>query len=103
MHKIAATIGAALTGAPLILFSPSAQADNASFVSDVKALGFQQASDNLISTARSACYFLSRNRDPGQVTERISRYLAVDADMARTFFAMSVNEYCPQYLDRVGR
>ncbi|MDQ2637865.1 MAG: DUF732 domain-containing protein [Actinomycetota bacterium] len=101
MYKPAIAIGAALIGVSLAL-SPPAQADNSGFVSHLKALGFQQASDNLISTARSACYFLSLNRHPGQVTDRISRYLAVDADLARTFFAMSVNEYCPQYRDRVG-
>jgi hypothetical protein len=102
MRKIVTVIGGALMGVSLILFSPPAQADSSSFVSEVKALGFQQGPDNLISTARSACYFLSLNRDSGQVMERISRYLAVDTDLARTFFTMSVNEYCPQYRDRVG-
>lgn len=101
MHKVAIAIGAALIGVSLVL-SPPAQADNSGFVSQLKGLGFQQASDNLISTARSACYFLSLNRHPGQVTDRISRYLAVDADLARTFFTLSVNEYCPQYRDRLG-
>jgi hypothetical protein len=102
MRKIVSAIGGALVGASLILLSPPAQADNSGFVTEAKTLGFQQASDNLIGTARSACYFLSLNRDPGQVTDRISRYLAIDADLARTFFTMSVNEYCPQYRDRIG-
>lgn len=102
MNKTASAIGGALIGASLMLSSPPAQADNSGFVSEAKALGFQQASDNLISAARSACYFLGLNRNPNQVADRISRYLAVDADLARTFFTMSVNEYCPQYRDRVG-
>jgi hypothetical protein len=101
MYLPAIAIGGALLGASLALLPP-AQADNAGFVSHAKALGFQQASANLISTARSACYFLDRNRHPVQITDRIARYLAVDADLARTFFTMSVNEYCPQYRDRVG-
>ena len=101
MYKPAIAIGATLVGASLVLLPP-AQADNTAIVREAKALGFQQAAANLISTARSACYFLSLNRDPGHVRERISRYLAVDADLGRTFFAMSVNEYCPQYHDRVG-
>jgi hypothetical protein len=88
----------ATTGVTLMMLgSPVAQADNASFVSDTQALGFQQASDNLISTARSACYFLSLNRDPGQITDRIGRYMNVDSDLAHRFFVLSVNEYCPQY------
>lgn len=102
MRRTASAIGGAVIGASLILSSPPAQADNPGFVREAKALGFQQAAANLISTARSACYFLSLNRDPGQVRERISRYLSVDTDLGRTFFAMSVNEYCPQYRDRVG-
>lgn len=101
MQKPVVAVGGALIGASLVLLPP-AQADSSGFVSQAKALGFQHAADNLISTARSACYFLSRNRHPAQVTDRISRYLAVDADLARTFFAMSVNEYCPQYRDRVA-
>lgn len=102
MKNVATTIGGALLAVPLILLSPPAQADNSGFVSEAKALGFQHGSANLISTARSACYFLSLDRHPVEVTNRISRYLAVDADLARRFFAMSVNEYCPQYRDRVG-
>jgi hypothetical protein len=81
--------------------SPVAQADNASFVRDAQARGIQQASDNLISTAESACYFLNLNRDPGQVADRIRRYLNVDPDVARQFLVLSVNEYCPQYVGRI--
>ena len=78
--------------------APSARADNASFVREAKALGFVQAADNLISTARSACYFLSRNRSPGEVEERILRYTMIDPpNLAHQFFVMAVNEYCPQY------
>jgi hypothetical protein len=102
MQRLGTAIAGALVGIPLMLLSPPAQADDSSLVSEAKALGFQQASANLISTARSACYFLSLDRDPGQVTDRISRYLAVDADSARRFFSMSVIEYCPQYRDRIG-
>ncbi|MDQ2638935.1 MAG: DUF732 domain-containing protein [Actinomycetota bacterium] len=85
-----------------LLGSPVAQADNDSFVTNAKALGFQQDSDNLISTARSACYFLSRNRHPAQVAERIMRYTSVDSGLARQFLALSVNEYCPQYGGQIG-
>jgi hypothetical protein len=85
-----------------LLGSPVAQADNASFVSDAKALGFQQSSDNLISAGQSACYFLSRNRDPDQVAERIGRYLSVDMDLAHRFLALSVTEYCLQYGGAIG-
>jgi hypothetical protein len=80
-----------------LLGSPVVHADNASFVRDAKALGFQQATENLISMGRSACYFLSRQRDPEQVADRIMRYGSVDSDVAHRFLALSVNEYCPQY------
>lgn len=98
MRRYALAMACAIAGMVLTLVgSPVAQADNASFVRDTQALGFQQASDNLISTARSACYFLSLNRDPGQITDRIRRYMNVDQGMAHQFFVLSVNEYCPQY------
>jgi hypothetical protein len=98
MRMYAVVVACAMTGVTLTLLgSPVARADDASFVRDSQALGIQQASDNLISTGLSACYFLSINRDPGEVTERIKRYLNVDPDVAHQFFVMSVNEYCPQF------
>jgi hypothetical protein len=103
MRLYALVKACAVTGVTLTLLgSPVAQADNASFVRDTQALGFIQASQNLISTGESACYFLRLNRDPGQVTDRIRRYLNVDPDMARQFLVRAVNEYCPQYSGRVG-
>lgn len=102
MRRIAIAIGGALIGMPLIVLSPPARADDSGFASEAKALGFQHGRDNLLSTARSACYFLSLNRDPAQVTNRISRYLSVDDHLAARFFAMSVEEYCPQYRDRIS-
>jgi hypothetical protein len=99
----ALTIGCVVMGVTLTLLgSPVAQADDAGFVRDAKALGFVQAPDNLISTAQSACYFLSRNRDPGQVEERILRYTRVEPGQAHQFFALAVNEYCPQFAVAVG-
>ncbi|MCX2930577.1 DUF732 domain-containing protein [Mycobacterium sp. CVI_P3] len=98
--RTATSVGIALTAA-LLGVSPLAHADNDSFVRDLKNLGFVQSSPNLISTARSACYFLDRNRDPEQIRDRISRYLAVDLSLANTFFAMSVHEYCPWYGSRI--
>lgn len=100
--RIRTVIGLALVGLCQMLTPPTAHADNANFVSEAKGLGFVQSSPNLISTARSACYFLYLNRDPGQVRDRVSRYLMVDVDLADKFLAMSVLEYCPQYRDRVG-
>lgn len=97
MRRIATTIATVCVGSTLTLLCPTAQADNESFVSATRALGFQQGAANLVSTAESACYFLSLNRDAGQVSDRISRFLAVDAGSARTFLVMSVDEYCPQY------
>jgi ABC-type hemin transport system ATPase subunit len=103
MRKFANRIACALTSVALLpLGAPTAHADDASFVRDAKALGFAFDTDNLISMGRSACYFLSRNRDPGQVAERIMRYGNVDLNAANEFLAMSVTEYCPQFGDRVN-
>jgi hypothetical protein len=103
MRKLADTIGGAMASVALLLLgAPAAHADDASFVRDAKALGFVIDADNLISMGRSACYFLSLNRDPGQVAERIMRYGNVDLDAANRFLAMSVTEYCPQFGDRVS-
>jgi Protein of unknown function (DUF732) len=103
MRTYALTIGCIVMGVTLTLLgSPVAQADDASFVRETQSLGFVQASDNLISTAQSACYFLSLNRDPGQVLQRIIRYTRVGPDQAQKFFALAVGEYCPQYAGLVG-
>lgn len=103
MRLYALVVACAMTGVTLTLLgSPVAQADNASFVRDIQARGFQQASDNLISTGESACYFLSLNRDPGQIADRIGRYLNVEPDRGRQFLVLAVNEYCPQYRGQVG-
>lgn len=94
IHELA--IGCGAVGVALsILGSPMAKADDASFMRDVKALGFQQASANLISTAQSACYFLGpRHRDPAEVEQRVARYLQVKPDLAHQFLVLAVNEYC---------
>jgi hypothetical protein len=104
MRMYALKMGCAMTAVTLTLLgSPVAQADDASFVHDTQALGFIQASQNLISTARSACYFLGfYKRDPDEITDRIKRYLNVDPDMAHRFFVLSVDEYCPQYDAQIG-
>jgi hypothetical protein len=92
------TGGVAIGVALGLLGSPVAQADDASFVRAAQALGFVQASDNLISTAQSACYFLLRNRDPQEVEQRILRYTRVTPpSQVHPFFALTINEYCPQY------
>jgi hypothetical protein len=85
-----------------LLGPPVARADEASLVTSAKGLGFTISDENIISIGRSACYFLSRNRDPGQVAERVGRYGNVDSDSAWRFLDLSVREYCPQYGDRVA-
>lgn len=83
--------------------SPAAQADDASFVRDAKALGFVHASPSLISTAESACYFLGRNRAPAEVEERIVRYTRISPpNLAHDFLVLATNEYCPQYAAQIG-
>jgi len=85
-----------------VLGSPTAHADDASLVRNARELGFRVSAVNVISMAQSACYFLSRNRDPGQVADRIMRYGNVELDSAHRFLDLSVNEYCPQYAAQVG-
>lgn len=98
MRMFALTMGCAMIGMIVTLWgSPVAQADDASFVQDLERIGFVQTSDSLIETAKSACYFLRLKRDPGQVTDRIKRYLLVPEDWAQHFFVQAVHEYCPQY------
>ena len=85
------------------LASPAAHADDADFVHDVKAMGFYNASDNLISQAESACYFLIRRRSPDEVEARIARYTRVDPpSQAHPFLVLAVRTYCPQFTDLVG-
>jgi len=106
MRKYINMIGVAVASMSLLLLgAPGAHADDASFVRDAKALGFATNADNLISMARSACYFLYegerfssdplRNNPPDRVAGRIMRYGNVDLNAANQFLAMSVAEYCP--------
>lgn len=103
MRPCARFIGGIVTCATVgLLGSPVARADDASFVEAVHSLGLVQASSNLISTGRSACYFLSLNRPPDQVLARIIRYTRVERDQGRQFFALAINEYCPQFTGAAG-
>jgi Protein of unknown function (DUF732) len=85
-----------------VLGSPTAHADDTNLVRNARELGFRVSVENLISMGHSACYFLSLNRDPGQVAQRIMRYGNVESDSAHRFLGLSVNEYCPQYAAQVG-
>jgi uncharacterized membrane protein len=97
------TSGIAIGAVLGLLGSPLARADDADFVRDVKAMGFLQASDNLISQAESACYFLVRKRSPEEVQARIARYTRVDPpSQAHLFLVLAVKTYCPQFTDLVG-
>lgn len=104
MRRHVFSIGCVSMGLTLsLLGSPLAQADDASFVRDAKALGFLQASSNLISTAESACYLLGpRHRDPAQVEYRVARYTVVNPDQAHKFVLLAVDEYCPENAGLVG-
>lgn len=82
--------------------SPVARADDADFFRDTQALGFAQAYDNLISQAESACYFFVRNRSADEIEARIARYTRIDPpSKAHQFLVLAVNNYCPQFADRV--
>ena len=104
MRIRALTTSCVAIGATLgLLGSPVARADDADFVRDVQAMNFLQSSDNLISQAESACYFLVRNRTPGEVEARIARYTRVDPpSQAHPFLVLAVRTYCPQFTDLVG-
>jgi hypothetical protein len=104
MRIRALTTSFVAVGATLgLLGSPVARADDADFVRDVQAMGFLQASDNLISQAESACYFLVRKRAPDEVEARIARYTRVDPPSdAHPFLVLAVRTYCPQFTDLVG-
>ena len=104
MRMRALTLSCVAIGATLgLLGSPAARADDADFVREVRAMGFLQASDNLISQAESACYFLIRQRDPQEVEARIARYTRVDPpSQSHPFLVLAVRTYCPQFTDFVG-
>jgi hypothetical protein len=104
MRMYAKTIGCTAIAVTLTLLgSPLAHADDASFVRDAKALGFQQNSVNLLSSGRSVCYVLRLgNRNPQEITDRIARFLNVSGDLAHQFTVLSVNEWCPQYSNLYG-
>lgn len=103
MRTVTPTMSCVLIGLMLALMGPPvSRADDDGFVTAVQSLGFVQGDANLIATARSSCYFLSRNRDPSQVLDRIVRYTRVEPESARQFFALTITEYCPQYAGAAG-
>lgn len=102
-----------------LLGAPVAQADNASFVAQARALGFKEPDDVLIRMALSACRFLQPNlrRHPDEVEDHIARHANIDpatipdpsrgpdppAGDAHQFLILSVNEYCPQLAYRLSQ
>lgn len=105
MRKFAMKIGCSTIGAMLALLgAPLTQADNATFVTQARALGFPQSDDVLIRMGMSTCRFLQPQlrRTPADVAQHIMRYANVNPGQTHQFLVMSVNEYCPQYADRVG-
>ncbi|OBF41910.1 hypothetical protein A5719_11055 [Mycolicibacterium peregrinum] len=105
MGKLLMKLGCQLIGVVCALHAaPLAQADNAAFVAEARALGFQQWDDVLIRMGMSACRFLQPElrRTPADVAQHLARYANVDTNQARRFLVLSVTEYCPQYVDRVG-
>lgn len=105
MRKAVVRVACCTIGATLVLLgAPVAQADNATFVAEARALGFQQPDDVLIRMGLSACRFLQPHlrRTPDDVTQHIRRYANVGPDQAHRFMAMSVYEYCPQHAARIG-
>lgn len=98
-------IGCSMLGAVLIVLgTPAAQADNATFVAEARALGFQQWDDVLGRMALSACRFLQPQlrRTPADVAQHVRRFANVGQDQAHQFLVISVHEYCPQHAARVG-
>ncbi|WP_367277382.1 DUF732 domain-containing protein [Mycobacterium sp.] len=97
-------LGFAVGLALALLRAPTAHADDASFVAETRALGFQQSDDVLIRMGRSACRFLQPNlrRDPTEVEEHVRRFGGVESDQAHRFLLLSVDEFCPQYSNRVA-
>lgn len=105
MRKLAIKIGCSLMGAAFVLVgAPAAQADNATFVAEARALGFQQWDDVLIRMGLSACRFLQPHmrRTPADVAQHIGRFANVGPDQAYQLLTLSVHEYCPQHAGRVG-
>jgi hypothetical protein len=100
-----------------LLGQPVAQADDASFVAGVRALGLNEADDVLIRTGLSACRFLQPNlrRLPSDVQAHIERHLNLspgtlltpgrapfpEDGKAHEFFVLAVNEYCPELAYRL--
>lgn len=98
MRKHAAAIVCVTVGVLTLVGSPTARADDESFLRDVEPLGVTLSSPNVVSTARSACSMLRyNNRIPSEIQERIQRYLRVEADKAHEFFVLAIREYCPEY------
>lgn len=118
MRKYVKQAGCIMIGmAFALLGAPVAQADNASFVAEARALGFEEPDDVLIRMALSACRFLQPDlrRNPDEVEAHITRHANIDpatipdpyrgpdppAGDAHQFLILSVNEYCPQLAYRV--
>lgn len=106
-------LGCAVAGMTIALMEvPVAQADDAGLLAGASAIGIDNEPVDLIRNARSVCYaFLvgsrlrgsdpRRDNNPDDVVSRIGRNLILGPDRARRFVALSVNEYCPEYSDRV--
>lgn len=107
-------LGCTVTGMTVALLgAPVAQADDAGLLAWARAQGLQHEPVDLIRNARGVCYAFwvggrlrasdpRRDNNPDDVVNRIARNLILSPDKARQFVVLSVNEYCPEYSDRVG-
>jgi hypothetical protein len=119
MQRFVTLVGCTITGLTLALQgAPMAQADNASFVADARALKFEESDDVLIRMGMSACRFLqpnlrrhvsdveahiarSTNLEPGSIPDPAVRQPEPAGD-AHQFLINSVKEYCPELAYRLA-
>jgi hypothetical protein len=85
----------------LVAVAPVAHADTGDFLNGVHALGFQRSDGYLINTAQALCIRFTVGNTVDMATDSIVHQFGVGPGPAHQFVVLAVNNFCPQFNDRL--
>lgn len=91
-------VGAMFLGMMLLGLSPRAHANKDSFLNEVRAAGILVDEAGAMRNVWLTCQWMGQ-MPSGEVAEKLSSGSGLDMGHTVVFIALTVKEYCPQYLD----
>jgi hypothetical protein len=78
---------------------PQAHADASTFLQEVRAAGIIVTDDVAIKNANLICQWMTAGATAMEASQRMSEGSGLDIGHTLVFTAISVQDYCPQFLD----